>query len=194
MARNSGRNSRARWPTGCYVNVMRRVMVLAFAALTATASVAGPRTARADEIAPELETLELRQKTQTEAKKLVVGLAPGDQRRLTGVYVAFDPNANDPSAMVACDDDGDYVIVVTDAMLRLASIVARAQSYAEANGGRSIEDYAAFLARVQVPGRRLLPPPPGFYAAQQASPTQETRLREALSFVLARELTAPARG
>jgi len=168
---------------------MRRVMVLAFAALTATHVVGGPRLARADEIAPELETLELRQKAQAEAKKLVLGQAPGDQRRLTGVYVAFDPNANDPSAMVACDDDGDYVIVVTDAMLRLVSIVARAQSYAEANGGRSIEDYAAFVARVQVPGRRLLPPPPGFYTAQQASPTQETRVREALSFVLARELT-----
>jgi hypothetical protein len=41
---------------------------------------------------------------------------------------------------------------------------------------------------VQVPGRRLLPPPPGSFTGQQASATQETRLREALSFVLAREL------
>jgi len=105
------------------------------------------------------------------------------------VYVAFDPNANDPSAMVACDDDGDYVIVLTDAMLRLVSTVARAQSHDEASGGRNVEDYAAFIARVQVPGRRLLPPPPGFYTGQQTSATQETRLREALSFVVARELT-----
>jgi len=168
---------------------MRRVMVLAFAALMAALLVGRTRVARADELAPELETLELRQKAQAEAKKLVGGLAPADQRRLTGVYVAFDPNANDPSAMVACDDDGDYVIVLTDAMLRLVSTVARAQSHDEASGGRNVEDYAAFIARVQVPGRRLLPPPPGFYTGQQTSATQETRLREALSFVVARELT-----
>lgn len=168
---------------------MRRVLVLAFAALAAALLAGIPRSARADEIAPELETLELRQKAQTEAKTLIAGLAPTDRRRLTGVYVAFDASASDPSAMVACDDDGDYVVVLTDAMLRLVSTVARAQSYDEVSSGRSIEDYAAFIARVQVPGRRLLPPPPGFYAARQASSTHETRLREALSFVLARELT-----
>ncbi|MDB4933610.1 MAG: hypothetical protein JWP87_582 [Labilithrix sp.] len=163
---------------------MRRVVVLALVVLAAAS-----RHARADEIAPELETLELRQKADAEAKKLLAGLSPNDQRRLTGMYVAFDPNPSDPSAMVACDDDGDYVIVVTDAMLRLVSIVARAQSYDEVSASRSIENYASFLARTQVPGRRLLPPPPGFYAAQKAAPTQDTRLREALSFVLARELT-----
>lgn len=149
----------------------------------------GERVARADEIAPELETLELRQKAQAEAKKLTSGLDAKDQRRLTGLYVAFDANAADPSAMAACDDDGDYVVVVTDAMLRLVSLVARAQSYDEMNGSRSIEDYAGFVARSQIPGRRLLPPPPGFYTAQKAGITHDTRLREALSFVIARELT-----
>jgi hypothetical protein len=91
--------------------------------------------------------------------------------------------------MVACDDDGDYVIVVTDAMLRLSSLVARAQSYDEVNASRSTEDYAGFLARSQIPGRRLLPPPPGFYTAQKSGTSQDTRLRESLSFVLAREVT-----
>lgn len=169
---------------------MRRVIVLASASLSLLLLIAvSPRTACADEIAPELETLELRQKAQAEAKKLVRQLGAGDQRRLAGAYVAFDANAADPSAMVACDDDGDYVIVLTDAMLRLVSTVARAQSYDETSSGRNVEDYAAFLARVQVPGRRLLPPPPGFFTAQQASAVHETRLREALSFVVARELT-----
>jgi hypothetical protein len=164
---------------------MRRIVGL-FLALLATALPA--RAVRADEIAPELETLELRQKAQAETKKLVSGLAANDQRRLTGVYLAFDANPSDPSAMVACDDDGDYVIVVTDALLRLVSLVARAQSYDEANGSRAIEDYAAFIARSQIPGRRVLPPPPGFFTAQIAGTTHDTRLREALSFVLAREL------
>lgn len=144
--------------------------------------------AHADPLAPELETLELHQTAQNEAKRLVQGLAAGDQRRLVGLYVAFDPNAGDPSAMVACDDDGDFVIVLTDAMLRLASLVARAQSYDEVNNGRAIEDYAAFVARVQLPNRRLVPPPPGFFVAQKPGTTEDLRLREALAFVLAREL------
>ncbi|NVL73221.1 hypothetical protein HWN77_27055, partial [Escherichia coli] len=48
---------------------------------------------------------------------------------------------------------------------------------------------AGFLARSQIPGRRLLPPPPGFYIAQKSGTSQDTRLRESLSFVLAREMT-----
>lgn len=172
---------------------MRRVVVfalttLAMAVLAPAVSVT-ERTARADEVAPELETLDLRQKAQTEAKKLLGALPANDQRRLTGLYLAFDPSPSDPSAMVACDDDGDYVIVITDAMLRLASIVARAQSYDDVNGSRSIEDYAGFIARSQLPARRLLPPPPGFYTAQKAGTTHDVRLREAIAFVVARELT-----
>lgn len=170
---------------------MRRVVVPALAALgiASTSSIGGPHVAHADEIAPELETLELRQKAQTEAKRLVSDLAANDRRRLAGVYVAFDGNASDPSAMAACDDDGDYVVVVTDAMLRLVSLVARAQSDDESNGTHGVEDYASFLAASQLPGRRLLPPPPGFYAAQGTGSSQEMRVREALSFVVARELT-----
>lgn len=171
---------------------MRRAVVLALAALAISVDMgAGPgaQRARADEIAPELETLELRQKAQAELKKLFDDLPANDQRRLTGLYVAFDGNPSDPSAMVACDDDGDDVIVVTDAMLRLCSLVARAGSYDEVNGSRSTEDYAGFLARSQIPGRRLLPPPPGFYIAQKSGTSQDTRLRESLSFVLAREMT-----
>jgi hypothetical protein len=150
---------------------MRRVMVPALAALgIAATSTASPRIAQGDEIAPELETFELRQKAQTEAKRLVDDLAANDRRRLTGVYVAFDGNASDPSAMAACDDDGDYVVVITDAMLRLLSLVARAQSDDESNGTHGVEGYASFLATSQMPGRRVLPPPPGFYASASASP------------------------
>jgi hypothetical protein len=173
------------------VTFLRRIVVPAFAALgfVAATSVAGPRAAHADEIAPELETLELRQKAQSEAKRLLSDLAANDRRRLVGAYVAFDGNASDPSAMAACDDDGDYVIVLTDAMLRLVSLVARAQSDDESNATHGVEDYASFLAASQVPGRRVLPPPPGFYASPDTGSTQEMRLREALSFVIARELT-----
>jgi len=170
--------------------LLRRVVPAACAVLSVGLAVAtGTRPARADEVAPELETLELHLRAQAEVNRLVGALDPKDQRRLTGVYVAFDANPSDPSAMVACDDDGDYVIVVTDAMLRLASIVARAQSSDEVNGSRSIELYAGFIARSQLPGRRLLPPPPGFYTVQKAGASHEVRLREAIAFVLSRELS-----
>jgi len=155
-------------------------------AVALVAGGAGP--ARADELTPELETRDLQQKASAELRALVGKLSGNDQRRLAGVYLAFDPSSADPAAVVACDDDGDYVIVVTEAMLRLVSLVARAQSYDETSGGRSTEDYAAFLARAQLPGRRLLPPPPGFYAAQKAAPTHDAHLREALGFVVSREL------
>ncbi|HSO34085.1 MAG TPA: hypothetical protein VLT33_16235, partial [Labilithrix sp.] len=86
------------------MNLLRSALLAVFGLLV----LATPAPARADEIAPELETAELRAKAETEAKKLVANLAASDRRRLVGVYVAFDANASDPSAMVACDDDGDY--------------------------------------------------------------------------------------
>lgn len=166
---------------------LARALLFAFGTLSLP--VVAVREACADELTPELETLELRHKAEAEAKKLTTGLAALDQRRLTGLYVAFDTNPSDASAMVACDDDGDYVIVLTDAMLRLLSSVARAQSSDEADAGRHhIDDYADFLGRSQRIGTRLLPPPPGFFTAENGGTTHETRLREALAFVLAREL------
>lgn len=162
---------------------MRAALALIAAALLAVAT-----PTRADEIAPELEGEALRQQARTELKKLVAKMSPGDQKRLVGLYLAFDPNPSELIGQVACDDDGDYVIVLSDAMLRLVSVVARAQSYDEANGTRKIEDYAGYIARTQIPGRRLLPPQPGFYIAMKPAETYETRLREALSFVIAREL------
>ena len=158
-------------------------------ALAAAAAALFAAPAAADEVAPELEAADLRAKAQGELKRITAALPAADQRRVRGVYVAFHPDASDPFALAACDDDGDYVLVVSDAMLRLVSNVARAQSYDDANGSRKIEDYAAFLARTQLQGRRLLPPPPGFYVAELAAATYDDRLRESLAFVVARELT-----
>lgn len=172
---------------GCYVNPMALVRCLAFALAAALALVAGP--AAADEVAPDLEPSDLREIAKSELKKLVTGLPANDQKRLVGVYAAFHSDASDPFALAACDDDGDYVVVVSDAMLRLVANVARAQSYDDANTSRKVEDYAAYVARTQIPGRRLVPPPPGFYTAELAAKTYDDRLRESLSFVVARELT-----
>ncbi len=165
---------------------MRAFVFALVLALFATAHV---RSAHADEVAPDLERADFRATAQAELKKLVSAMPQNDQKRLTGIYVAFDASASDPIAQVACDDDGDYVVLLSDAMLRLLAHVARAQSFDEANGSRKIEEYAAFLVRAQIPGRRLLPPPPGFYIAEKPATTYDERLSDALSFVIARELT-----
>jgi hypothetical protein len=161
---------------------MRAFRALFFACLLAAPA------ARADEVAPELELETLRQAARGELKRLLPGLSAGDQKRLTGLYLAFDPSPSELVGQVACDDDGDYVIVLSEGMLRLVSTVARAQSYDEANGTRKIEDYAGYVARNQIPGRRLLPPQAGFYIAMKPASSYDDRLREALAFVIAREL------
>jgi hypothetical protein len=166
---------------------MPLVRRLAVAVVAVIAFVAAP--AAADEVAPELEPSDLREIARAELKRIVAVLPANDQKRLVGVYAAFNSDATDPFALAACDDDGDYVVVISDAMLRLGANVARAQSYDDANASRKIEDYAAYVARTQIPGRRLVPPPPGFYTAELAARTYDDRLREILSFVVARELT-----
>jgi hypothetical protein len=144
-------------------------------------------TARADEIAPELLTLELRNKAIAEEKAVFATMSDADKRRLVGTYVAFDPSASDPIVMSACDDDGDYVVVISDAMLRLVDDVARAASYDEANGTHKLDEYAAFLLASQVQGRRVLPPPAGFHSGTRGT-AEDDRLREALAFVIAHEV------
>ncbi|MBX3216746.1 MAG: hypothetical protein KF850_32220, partial [Labilithrix sp.] len=158
------------------------VGLVVFGALTHT------RAARADEIAPDLEGADLRVRAQAELRRLASSMREADQRRLVGLYVAFDASSSDPRAQVACDDDGDYVIVVSDAMLRLLTHVARAASYDEAYDSRKVEDYAAFVVRSQAPSRRLLPPPPGFYDAEGPAPSYAERFADALSFVVGHEL------
>lgn len=174
---------------GCYVNRMALGRRLVLAVAVAVAFIVAPAAAAADEVAPELEPSDLRDLARTELKKIVAALPAGDQKRLVGVYAAFHSDASDPFALAACDDDGDYVVLVSDAMLRLVANVARAQSYDDANTSRKIEDYAAYVARTQVTGRRLVPPPPGFYTAELAAKTYDDRVRESLAFVVARELT-----
>lgn len=161
---------------------------LAFAALLVVLVSLAPRRAEADEVAPALETADLRTKAQAELRNLWNALPTSDRRRLAGMYVAFDADAADPFAQVACDDDGDDVVVMSDAMLRLAADVARGASLDEANGTRKLEEHAGYLARTQVPGRRLLPPAAGFYTATKAGATEDERLREILAFLVAREL------
>jgi hypothetical protein len=142
------------------------------------------RAAAADEVAPALEGADLRVRASLALGVLV---AAKPDAKLRGLYAAFDGDTSDASVMAACDDDGDYVIVMSDAMLRLASFVARLAVDDEAHGTHKLDDYAEHLAKNQVAGKRLLPPAAGAYAADVDLSTQ-TRWGEIVLFLYAREL------
>src|SRR5258706_11897569 len=99
------------------------------AILGLVASAVAPIAARADApIAPALATPTARAYVEGELRALVKALPASARARVTGLYVAFEANPNDANALAACDDDGDYVIVITDAMLTLVDFVAQAEA------------------------------------------------------------------
>ena len=185
------------------------VLVARVAVLLAVASADGVAHAQVDP-APAA-ALAIARRTATEAlSALVARLSTDDKRKLVGIYVAFDESATDMNALAACDDDGDYVVVVNDAFLRLARTVAAAQATDEIFGTHKVDEYAAFLAGSQAQGARAastgplraselvgvstLPPPVGFFDASQArAPAklaiEAVRFREVLGAVVAHELT-----
>lgn len=142
------------------------------------------RGAAADEVAPALEGADLRVRADLLLRALV---AAKPEPKLRGLYAAFDPSVSDPKALAACDDDGDYVIVLSDAMLRLASFVARVAKDDETNATHKLDDYADFLVHNQTRGKRLLPPAAGAYAPGVDLRNQE-RWNEIVLFLYAREL------
>ncbi len=168
------------------MSVRPHVFALAVAALFGT-----PGKADASDLAPSLGVEELRDVARIELKRQLGVLDPESARKLVGTYVVFEPDLADPLAAPACDDDGDAVVVLSDAMLRLAADVARAGAVDEKTGTRHVEDYSAFLARVQLPGRKLLPPPPGFYLGSESArgaPVEDDRLHEGVAFLVGHEL------
>jgi hypothetical protein len=154
-------------------------------------------TANAQEVdvAPARAVALLRHAARLELASLFERLDPEARRRLVGVYVAFDDSVSDVSAMAGCDDDGDYVVVVSDALLGLASFVAEAVASDEAYGTHAVDDYARFLAGT-VRGRtrhravRPMPPPAGFFGASQTAPAARQELERRVSAARFREMVA----
>jgi hypothetical protein len=112
--------------------------------------------------------------------------------------VAFDPSVTDVGARIGCDDDGDYVVVVTLALLRLATFIAKAEAMDETFGTHKLDEYSTFLAAAEPPGVRPLPPPVGFFDAPASRPAPialaSVRFREMVAAILAHELTYLVRG
>lgn len=160
-------------------------LFVTFLALTASA--------QNKSIAPSLAPQALHQRTDDLLQALMRELPAATQAALVGTYVAFDPDLSQPYAMIACDDDGDHVVVVTDAMIEFAQRIAEAKSADEHTGSKKLEAYAATLAAQTVRGVRLLPPPPGFYSGAHDPDREGELFDDAMRGVLAHELARLAR-
>jgi hypothetical protein len=131
------------------------------------APAAVPVRAQADEApqAPALSTQAAHKTTSDALAAIVQKLSAAQRQRVVGAYVAFVPDARDVAAFAACDDDGDYVVVLSDAMLALADFAAQAMASDETYKLHGLDAYAALMGKEQRVGERLVPPPPGSFDA-----------------------------
>jgi hypothetical protein len=159
---------------------------------------------RAIDAAPGAAVSLLRQAASVEFSALFDSLPVAERRNFPGAYVAFDDSPTDIGSMVGCDDDGDYVVVVTDALLRFATFVAHAEATDETFGTHKVDEYATFLAEAQRSGAgkagvRPLPPPMGFFDASEGLPAagvklEVERFREIVGAIVGHELTQFVQG
>ena len=165
----SGR--RRSWSSGGGTRRGNRASVGTFV-FALVASIVGPRqAARADEITPMLARETAHADAEGQLSELVAALTAPDQRKVSGLYLAFDSSTTDVFSLPACDDDGDYVVVLTEALLRLAESLALAQATDELRGTHVVDGYGALLARATVSGARG--PLPGGHAAPLPAPPDE---------------------
>ena len=165
---------------------------LVFAAASAVVSAANADAAAPAPTAPAL-SLQAAHKAASDALRAAVQkMPPSAQQKIVGVYVAFHADAKGPLALAACDDDGDYVVVLSDAMLALADAAARAKATDDTFSTAKLDAYARLLAKAQRPGERLLTPPAGFYepahATAEVARLQATHFRAILTYLLATEV------
>ena len=139
-------------------------------------------TAYANDVAPALDQLALRSEANV-ALQSVAGLR---KQTPLGLYAAFDADRVHPYVLPACDDDGDPVVVISDAALTLLEWASYARALDDRDGSHLLDDYARTLTRSQRAGAPLLPPGESFFLRMDASiePRATDYLREGLRFWL----------
>lgn len=168
-----------------------RLAAPALCAAALASAPAGAEPARAP--APALGSSALHPRVGDSLAALLGELPAPERARLAGTYVAFDADPSQAYALVACDDDGDAVVVVSDAMIELVERVAEGASADELTGSKKLAAYAAALAAGAPRGARLLPPPPGFYAGPHDAEREGELFDQAIRGLLAHELARLAR-
>jgi hypothetical protein len=157
-----------------------------------------PVLARADDplrIAPLLADETLRDDASSELGALVASLEEEHALALRGIYVAFELSRIDVAAFPACDDDGDYVVVVSQGLLELIAHVAFADASDRLRGTHLLPEYGLLLARSQ---RLDIPPlPPPVTDARVAVNTERVArafVADALAWVVADEVAHASLG
>lgn len=169
---------------------MRFLFLLAILVLiSARANAEPPRP-----LAPSLTPVLLHQRVQDELDRAMRELPAAVQQRLAGTYVAFDADQTNAFAMISCDDDGDHVVVMSDAMIEFAQRVAEASSDDATQGTQKLSAYASTIASQSNASARLLPPPPGFYEGTHDAAREGELFDQAMHGIVAHELARLARG
>ncbi len=112
-----------------------------------------------DEVAPGLADDALADDASEQLRLLMRSRGDREQAALAGIYVAIDPSDTEVTAIGGCDDDGDYVVVLSRALLDLLRHVAHADASDRLRGTRLLHAYGPLLARAQQRDARPLPPP-----------------------------------
>lgn len=168
-------------------------LVVAFPATILPAAPASADAALTPTLTPRARHIE----AELELRDLVAVLPDEARLKVAGIYVAFVPTPVDVMSQAACDDDGDDVIVLSDAMLVLLENVSHAQARDVGASRTNLLSLASLYAKDQRPGERLLPPVHGAFETSDSRATEivhTARFREALSGVLAHELSIFVRG
>jgi hypothetical protein len=171
---------------------------LLLALISLLALLLAPGVAAADnQLTPTLSPLGRHVEATEELRSLVAVLPDTTQAKVRGIYVAFVPTPVDVSVQAACDDDGDPVVVVSDALLVLVEHVTHAAARSSAGSHAPLIALALHYARDQRAGERLLPPGAGAFEEMDSRATEilhTARFREALAGILAHELSIFLRG
>lgn len=116
------------------------------------------------EIAPGLSLASLHEEASAALQRLAAlrPLPPG-------LYAAFDADPVHPYVVPGCDDDGDAVVALSDAALKLLEYASYALAQDEVHGTRMRDAYAERLGASQRPSARLIPPGEWFFQAIDAA-------------------------
>jgi hypothetical protein len=178
---------------------LARLAVLTAVTLASTPSLA-------DEIAPGSTEDTFVASASNALREVLESLPEGNQLALRGMYVAVDPSRVDALLLPACDDDGDYVLVVSRAFLELLADAAYAEASDLVRGTHLLKDYGPLLARSATSGARPLPPWPRPYATRAradraadwvgdaAAPVADAFIDDALAWLVADDVARALRG
>ncbi len=135
----------------------------------------------------------LRQRAGAVLQELVAALADQRRAKVQGIPLFSDPTVGEVNAFAACDDQGQPLMAVSDALLEVMAHSARFRAYDELFKGNKLDAYTSLVAQNYRPKKPLPRPGPGFVDPAQdmdgRKVARQAVLMDAqLAFVLGHEL------